>query len=55
MLRGTPFLAVKSITDLMDGGQPTQDEFMANLETASARLTEELVRVIAWLVDHPTM
>lgn len=52
MLRGVPFLAVKSITDLMDGGEPTQDEFMANLERASARLTEELLRVIAWVGER---
>ena len=52
MLRGAPFLGVKAITDLLDGGNATEDEFIANLERASARLTEELVRVIAWVGER---
>lgn len=28
---GVPFIAVKAITDIVDGDKPTQDEFMENL------------------------
>ena len=28
---GVPLIAVKAITDIVDGDKPTQDEFMENL------------------------
>ena len=33
-LSGTPFLAIKVVTDIVDGPHATQDEFLANLSTA---------------------
>ena len=48
-LHGLPFLAVKAITDLVDGRHATEHEFMANLQTASRSLTEALARVLQWV------
>lgn len=41
-----PFVALKTITDLADVPHPTADQFLANLHTASDRLTEHLVRFV---------
>lgn len=35
---GVPFMALKVITDIVDGDRPTQDEFTENLGTAAASL-----------------
>jgi len=43
-----PFIAIKSVTDLLDGGQTTADEFMQNLDLAAANLNKTVVRVL----DH---
>ncbi len=43
---GVPFIALKTITDLADVDHPTADQFIENLHTASARLTEHLVRFV---------
>ena len=40
------YLGVKSITDIVDGGRVTADEFMENLETASANLQEFLEKLL---------
>lgn len=37
-LHGVPFLAVKSITDIVDGDQPPQQEFLENLHAAAQAL-----------------
>jgi 5'-methylthioadenosine nucleosidase len=37
-LHGTPFLAVKSITDIVDGDRPPQEEFLENLHAAAQAL-----------------
>lgn len=41
-----PLIALKSITDLVDGEHPTEVEFLANLEAASHSLGEGLIRLI---------
>ena len=41
-----PFVALKTITDLADVPHGTVDQFLANLHTASDRLTEHLVRFV---------
>ena len=41
-----PYLGVKSITDIVDGGRVTADEFMENLETASTNLQEFLEKLL---------
>ncbi|MCM2277175.1 MAG: 5'-methylthioadenosine nucleosidase [Oligoflexia bacterium] len=46
---GTPFLALKAITDLVDGEHATEEEFLRNLEAASRALGEKLHRVLEYL------
>ena len=50
-LSRTPFVAVKTITDLVDHPTPTADQFLANLSTASTRLSEILPRAIRWCAE----
>jgi 5'-methylthioadenosine nucleosidase len=45
-LHKVPMVGVKIVTDIVDGGRPTQDEFMENLHTASVRLQEALPTVL---------
>ncbi len=45
-LSGVPFLAVKAITDLVDAPEPTVEQFLANLATASVRLAEVVVAMV---------
>ena len=37
-LHGTPLLALKSVTDIVDGDRPAQEEFLENLATAARAL-----------------
>lgn len=37
-LHGVPFLALKSITDIVDGDRPAQEEFLENLHSAAKAL-----------------
>ncbi len=48
---GVPFLALKSITDIVDGEHPAQEEFLRNLETASARIREKTLAVLDYLAE----
>ena len=48
-----PFVAVKSITDIVDGGKPTEDEFYQNLKKASEQLQTKLTAVILMVADKP--
>jgi nucleoside phosphorylase len=48
----TPFVAVKAVTDLVDDHTPTAEQFNTNLTMASRRLSEELLRVIDWLIPR---
>lgn len=41
-----PFLGVKVVTDIVDGDQPTHDEFLANLSTAAQSLQQALPQVL---------
>ena len=49
-LSGTPFMALKVVTDIVDGGRPTQDEFFENLATAAASLQEKVPKLIDFVV-----
>ena len=52
----TPVLCVKSVTDLMDGGNKTVEEFRNNLAMASQALRDACVKIIQYLfVDQPTL
>lgn len=50
-LRATPFVAIKTITDLVDHPTPTADQFLANLTTASTRLSQVLPQAIRWCAE----
>jgi 5'-methylthioadenosine nucleosidase len=50
-LSRTPFVAIKTVTDLVDHPTPTADQFLANLATASNRLSEILPRAIRWCAE----
>lgn len=41
-----PLTVIKSITDIVDGGRPTQEEFLENLSLASNRLSEKLLAIL---------
>ncbi len=52
-LSSTPVLYIKAVTDLLDGGQKTLDEFRRNLSLASRNLCEATLRAIALLSGSP--
>lgn len=45
----TPLLCIKSVTDLVDGGRATEEEFRENLGTASEKLREAVLAVVNYL------
>jgi nucleoside phosphorylase len=49
-LTSTPMLALKVVTDIVDGERATQDEFLENLSTAAASLQENLVKVVDFVL-----
>lgn len=49
---GLPFLAIKSITDIVDGEHPTEKEFIKNLHIASESLARQTVKVIDWFIKE---
>ncbi len=54
-LLGVPFLALKAITDLVDGEVPTPTEFMQNLQYASTRLSDRLVALLTLVAHEPQL
>ena len=44
-----PLLAVKAITDIVDGDKPTQDEFLENLGAAAKALQGAVPKVIEFV------
>ena len=48
-LFGVPLLALKAVTDIVDGENATADEFVANLSKATAALHDKLAAVLAWV------
>jgi 5'-methylthioadenosine nucleosidase len=49
-LHDMPFMGLKVVTDIVDGDQPTQDEFMENLHAASISLQEALPKVLEYIL-----
>jgi 5'-methylthioadenosine nucleosidase len=47
-----PFLAIKAITDLVDGDKPTEEEFLQNLNKTSEILGKQTLRVVDWLIKN---
>eukprot|EP00854_Cymbomonas_tetramitiformis_P024973 gene24973-30450_t len=48
-----PFIALKSITDIVDAGRPTEKEFYANLHSASSALQGKLTHMLQLLGQQP--
>ena len=46
---GTPFLAIKTVTDLVDHPEPSHEQFLRNLASSSAHLTDLLSELIGFL------
>jgi 5'-methylthioadenosine nucleosidase len=46
-LYSTPFIAIKAITDIVDGDIPTEEEFLLNLSEASKKLGEKTLELLA--------
>lgn len=46
-----PFFAIKVITDIVDGGRPTHEEFLGNLHSAAQSLQRELPRIIKFIAN----
>lgn len=51
-LLGIPFIALKSVTDLVDNTTPPEKEFIENLGLASTRLKDKLLQLFEWLDQH---
>ena len=47
----TPFLAVKAITDIVDGDRTSAEEFTENLQKAAQALQEAVPRVLAYVAE----
>ncbi len=52
---GVPFVSIKSITDLVDGGEAVQTEFISNFEQAKRNLTAGLIEVVRLLREGRTL
>lgn len=50
---GVPFIALKAITDLVDGGVATETEFLHNLQYACECLSARVLGLLGWLADDP--
>ncbi|MCM1079420.1 MAG: hypothetical protein NC344_10670 [Bacteroidales bacterium] len=51
-LMNVPCILVKSVTDLIDGGENTFEEFSRNLDHASEELSKANVRIVEYLINH---
>jgi hypothetical protein len=47
-----PRVALKAITDLVDGGGPTAEQFFANFALATARLRDAMLGVVDWCAER---
>jgi len=50
-LSGLPYMGVKVITDIVDGGVPSHEEFMENLSSAAQSLQSALPKVLAYVCE----
>lgn len=51
-LMNVPCMLVKSVTDLIDGGENTFEEFSRNLSLASEELSKANVKIVEYLTRH---
>ena len=55
-MNSVPYMGVKVITDLVDGGVPSQEEFMENLSSAAKSLQSALPKVLDYVCsDHKNL
>lgn len=45
-----PLIAVKVVTDIVDGDKPSHEEFLENLHKAAESLQTQLPRVVTYLM-----
>jgi 5'-methylthioadenosine nucleosidase len=48
-LHAVPVIGLKAVTDIVDGGKPTADEFFQNLHTAAKAIEDATVAVLDYL------
>ena len=48
-----PMVALKSVTDVVDGDKPTPEEFLENLGTAAKSLQEALPKLLTFVATKP--
>lgn len=48
-LFGIPLVVIKAITDLVDGGRPTEEEFMENLHIAADALQSKVIEALDYI------
>ena len=51
-MNNLPYLGLKVITDIVDGGVPVHEEFMANLATAAKSLQSALPKVVDYVCEQ---
>ena len=51
-MNGLPYLGVKVITDIVDGGVPSHEEFMENLASAAKSLQSALPKVLNYVCEN---
>ncbi len=49
--RSVPLIALKSVTDFVDGHEPNHEAFLKNLAFASEQLAIAMPKLLAWLSD----
>lgn len=47
-----PMIAVKAVTDLIDEGAPTEEQFMQNLHLAAANLQSKTIEIIQYIQKY---
>ena len=50
-MSGLPYMGVKVITDIVDGGVPSSEEFMENLSSAARSLQSALPKVLTYVCE----
>ena len=45
----TPFIALKAVTDIVDGDQPSQEEFLANLASAAKAIRTAILATLDFM------
>lgn len=51
-MNGLPYMGVKVITDIVDGGVPSADEFLENLASAAKSLQAALPKVLTYVCEN---